>query len=295
MSLQPQSLDPLAAEPGDAQRLLVYLAQSEGRTERRIIDRWLAERGAGQAPAAHQAIFYERPRDAPTSAGLVNALSSNANLDDEAWLAPVRVIWLAPKRSGVHMPRWRDALLGRNPLDPGERAKARLAQSHPDRWQIIEGEPARLADLRQRWQVLAGGEASASSDGPRDFARFVARQAELALERAEYRARGARYKVPRVYKEDVAGSPGFRRGIAQLAGELGRAEDSVRSQALKYLDELRTAHDPFVLDLAAKAFHKMYASGYGEVDVDPGEQGWRWQILLRQHRFEDRAVEIGLV
>ncbi|MEO6718552.1 MAG: glycerol-3-phosphate 1-O-acyltransferase [Novosphingobium sp.] len=268
MSSRQLTVEPIVSEPADAPRQLVYLAASEGRAERKLIDRWLAEKGVGGALGSAQAIHYDKPRATPASAQLVDALCGNDNLSEIAWLAPVRVIWRAPKRTGHHIPRWRDALLMRNPRDPSERAKARLAMSDSDRWTIIEGEPARLGDLRLRWQVKANDEDIAA---PREFARFVARQAELALERAEYRVRGARYKVPRVYKEDVAGSPGFRRGIAGLATDLGRDEASVRAEALGCLDELRTAHDPFVLDLAAKAFHKMYSAGYGEVDVESAQ------------------------
>ena len=260
MSTQPLALEPLAEE---RPRQLVYLIGSQGRVERELLDRWLAEKADGGASVS-RVIHYERPRDEPISTPLVDALA-NTTIDDEAWLTPVRVIWRAPRRDGVHQARWRDALLMRNPGEPSERRKARLS-ARPHRWQVIEAEPARLSDLRERWQIRAGAEQQAE---PRDLARFVARQAELALERAEYRVRGARYKVPRVYKEDVAGAPSFRAGLAQLAGELGRSEASVRAEALTYLDELRTAHDPFVLDLAAKAFRWMYVRAYGECDVDP--------------------------
>lgn len=243
----------------------VYLAEADGKVERTLLEQWLAERGVGGSTRPMQVIHYEKPHDAPTSAHLIEVLSTNDNLDENALLAPVRVIWSLRTSPAANSPKWRELMLMRNPREPGEKAKARLS-ADPGAWKVVEAEPASLRDLRQRWQLQTEGE---NNGNPRAFAGFVARQAELALERAEYRARGARYKVPRVYKEDVAGSAGFRRGAARLAAELGRDEAGIRSEALTYLDELRTAHDPFVLDLAAKAFHWMYARGYGEVDVDP--------------------------
>ncbi|MEO6092598.1 MAG: glycerol-3-phosphate 1-O-acyltransferase [Novosphingobium sp.] len=250
--------------PEEPRKTRVYLAEADGKVERRLLEQWLAERGVGGSTRPMQVIHYQKPHDTPTSAQLVEILSANDNLDENALLAPVRVIWKVPARVRAKGPKWHELMLMRNPREPGEKAKARLA-SDPGAWQIVEAEPASLRDLRLRWQVQVDG---ADADA-RIFAAFVARQAELALERAEYRARGARYKVPRVYKEDVAASAGFRRGAARLASELGRDEASIRDEALTYLDELRTAHDPFVLDLAAKAFHWMYARGYGEVDVEP--------------------------
>lgn len=255
------------AELAPLPRKVVYLAATEGRTERKMVERWLAENQFESAESA-QIIYYERPRAAPVSDRLVEVLANGNTLDEDVWFAPVGVIWRASSRSGTRIPRWREALFMKDPRQPSERTKARLAEAQSGRWEIIEAEAARVGDMRLRWQARTDG---GNGDGTEAFARFVARQAELALERAEYRCRGARYKVPRVYKEDVAGSAKFRSGLARLAAELGRDETSVKTEALEYLDELRTAHDPFVLDLAAKAFHRMYAAGYGEVDVDPAQ------------------------
>lgn len=256
-----------AAKPEAATRQIVYLASSEGQAERALIDSWLADQTGSEAGGAAQVIHYDKPRDTPTSARLIDTLTGS-QIDDDTWLAPLRIIWRSPKRTGQYSPGWRDALMMRNPRDPNERTKARLAQSEPDRWHLVEAEPASLRDLKQRWQVQAD---RAGEIDQGEFAQFVARQAELALERAEYRVRGAHYKVPRIFREDVAGAPSFRRGISQLASTLDRSEASVREEALTCLDELRTAHDPFVLDLAAKAFHRMYAKGYGEADIDPDQ------------------------
>ena len=107
-----------------------------------------------------------------------------ASLDDDAVvLAPVRVAWLPPEAGGGRAAAWRDLISLNDPRDPSERVKRRLlAQKKTARWTIAEAAPATLAVLRARWKQRTGGAIDA------DFAGFVARQAELALERAEVRA-----------------------------------------------------------------------------------------------------------
>ena len=239
---------------------VLVLAAHEGRAERELLERWVAARGA---PAA--SIFYDRPRDTPVAPGLVAALGRNAALGDETLVAPVRVAWLPPQRKGRRTARWRDLVRLSDPRNPNERTKRRLLSAAPDRAVVVEAEPARLGDLRRRFAAQQGDEEINA------FPRFVARQAELALDRAEYRIQGARYKVPRVAREDIVAAPSFRRGVTRLASELNRDEAGVRAEAETYLHELRTAHDPFVLDLVARLFRWMYRRSYGEVDVVPAE------------------------
>ena len=71
----------------------------------------------------------------------------------------------------------------------------------------------------------------------------------LALERAEYRLIGRRYKLPKLVSEQIAASRRFRDGVAEVAQKLKRSEDSVAKEAVGYLHELRTAHSPFAIDV----------------------------------------------
>ena len=244
MSSQPLTVDSSPAIAREPEEPTLYLAAIEGKVERGLIDDWLAAHAPSGVAGPLKVIAYDKPCDAPVSEGLVESLVKLGDIDEETRFAPLRVMWRAGSSQELRAPSVRDLLFGRNPRDPKESTKERLATS-TDRWQVVAAEPARLADLRSRWLVRA--DENAAND-PLEFARFVARQAELSLERAEYRARGARYKLPRVFKEDVAGSSSFVQGLQRLAGELGRDLASVRREALECLDELRTAHDPFVLD-----------------------------------------------
>jgi glycerol-3-phosphate O-acyltransferase len=97
------------------------------------------------------------------------------------------------------------------------------------------------------------------------LAEFIARQAALALERAERRLRGARYKVARFVHDDILRRPAVRGGLARLARELGRSEASVLKQAARYLAEIAATHSPFVIDLAASLIRALYSQGYRDL------------------------------
>ena len=92
----------------------------------------------------------------------------------------------------------------------------------------------RVSELRARWRRAGGADVGETTG----LAEFVARQAALALERAERRLRGARYKVPRFVHEDILARPAFRGGIARLARELGTpaGERAARGGALPARD-----------------------------------------------------------
>src|SRR4029077_4548495 len=120
------------------------------------------------------------------------------------------------------------------PRDPGPLRQRWVLSRHPERCRIVVGEPAPASELRRRWQS-AGGVDAAQTTG---LAEFVAQQATLALERAERRLRGARYKVRRFVHEEIVSRPAFRGGIARLARELGRPEADVQKEATRDLREI---------------------------------------------------------
>ena len=81
-------------------------------------------------------------------------------------------------------------------------------------------EPATVGELRARWVEATGGDAADGDDG---LAAYVARRATLALDRAEYRLLGPRYKTPSLVKEEILASRRFRAGLAELRQGEGAA------------------------------------------------------------------------
>ncbi|MCA1661642.1 MAG: glycerol-3-phosphate 1-O-acyltransferase [Novosphingobium sp.] len=233
----------------------IVLAAVRGRTERNLVERWFAGRG-GEAR-----LFLFGRQEGPASSDVARLVASLDN--DDVVLAPVRVAWLTGK-DPARGARLRDLLTFGDPRFPFERTKRRLVRrGAAGRWAIVEAQSASLAELRGRWKQRTGGGFEA------DFSGFVARQAELALERAEVAVRGRRYKAPRIEPGDVMASPGFRKGLAGLAAELGRPADELRAEAAGYLHELRTERSPFVLDRLMRFFRWAYRRAYSEIDIVP--------------------------
>jgi len=246
-----------------AARYVVFLLDASSSLEHKLLRAWI-ERHRPETSVEIECIEIPptRRRRNVSLATLEATLASG----DDVLLAPLRVAWLPRKRNGVRAARLSDLLGLGDPRDPSALRQHLLLRREPDRCRIVAGEPATANELRARWHGK-GGAASAETSG---LAEFVARQAALALERAERRLRGDRYKVPRLVHEDILGRPAFRGGIAHLARELDRSEKRVTADASRYLREIAAAHSPFVIDLVAQGIHKMYTRGYGErLHYDP--------------------------
>jgi glycerol-3-phosphate O-acyltransferase len=245
-----------AGFPRPEGRRVIFLLETTSPLERRLVEAWIERnRPADLERARVESIpipATRRRRRDPLDPRLEPALAAG----DDPLLAPLRVAWLPPS-DGV---RLRDLLLFGDPRDPG-RARQRLVHlRRPERCRIVAGEPAPLSELRARWRELGGADAAETLG----LAEFVARQAVLALERAERRLRGARYKVPRLVREDILARPAFRGGIAQLARQTGRSEASAAREAAGYLREIAASHSPFAIDLMARLIRRFYTQGYAQ-------------------------------
>jgi glycerol-3-phosphate O-acyltransferase len=264
-----------AAWPEASGRPVLFLLDAASGLEERLLRRWIDE----QRPAAQNdddavRIPASRRRRA-TSGGrrLESLLASGA----DPLLAPLRVVWRARVRDGRRQVRLADALRLGDPRDPNRLREHWILRTQPDRCQIVAGEPAPASELRERWRAACGADAGETLG----FADFVVRQAQLALERAERRVRGARYKVPRFVHEDILSRPAFRGGLARLARSEERDERRVRRDAERYLREIAASHSPFVIDLVMQLWRSM-SRGYGEPRYDRKEiDGIR--TLSQQH------------
>ena len=269
----------LFREPGwpevEARRPLFLLDASSG-LERRLLEGWIQRQRPDSAEFDAVSIPpIRRRRRGASLAPLEEALAAGG----DPLLAPLRICWRAPEREGVRRVRFSDLLTG-DPRDPGLLRQWWILHRHPDRCRLVAGEPAPASELRERWRDAAGTGFRETTG----LAGFVARQAALALERAERRVRGARYKVPRLVSEDILGRADFRGGIARLARQLGDGDAAGRSrEAARYLREIAATHSPFVIDLAARLIRLMYTLGYEEeLRYDRAELE-RIKALSQQH------------
>ncbi len=240
-------------------RRVVFLLDASSELEARLLEAWIErhrppELGPGGCEAVRIPPTHRRRR--VSLARLEATLASG----DDALLAPLRVAWLPKERGGQRAAVLADLLYVGDPRDPGALRQRAVLRRAPDRCRIVAGEPAPVSELRQRWRLDAGADLAQTTG----LAEFVARQAALALERAERRLRGARYKVPRLVHDDILSRPAFRGGLAKLARELGRDPAQVAREASRDLREIAATHSPFVIDLVAHGIRLLYTRGYAE-------------------------------
>jgi glycerol-3-phosphate O-acyltransferase len=189
------------------------------------------------------------------------------------------VVWRTEAREGQRGARLSDLLKLGDPRDPDPIRARWVLRNAPERCRIVAGEPAPASELRERWRRAVGTNIGDTVG----LAEFVARQAVLALERAERRLRGNRYKVARFVHEDILTRPAFRGGVTRLARQLGRKESSVSREASRYLREIAASQSPFVIDLVVQLWHQMYSRGYGDVLQYDRDELERLSALAQQH------------
>jgi glycerol-3-phosphate O-acyltransferase len=260
----------VSADPGLAELLAdrartVLLTQAATATEARLIsERIAASGGAGRPPVSLGA-----PGDPPPAALLDQALLDEA---DDLRLVPVRVAWLPAEHDGGRAARLNDMLPGHDPYHPAERQQQRILARQPGRAAVLVGEPATVGSLRQQWAQATGGE------DPAGFAGYVARRATLALDRAEYRLLGPRYKTPSLVKEEILSSRRFRDGLRKL----GREEPAL-AEADKILDELAAGWSRRLIDVMPTIGRLIFQRGFDpQIDYDES-QVERLRAAMERH------------
>ncbi len=239
-------------------RRVVFLLDACSSIERRLLDEWIEKnRPEGIPPGDCEVLAIPASRGRRRSERIDPRLEASLADGDDPLLAPLRVAWFPEEKGGVREARLSDLLTFGDPRDPGVVRQAWVKRRNPDRYRIVVAEPAPASELRARCK-------QAGADTTLSLCEFVARQGALALERAERRLRGARYKVPRFVHEEILARPAFRGGIARLAREVGKSPAAVAKDASRYLGEIAATHSPYVIDLAANLIRFMYQRGYGE-------------------------------
>ena len=263
MSEQPDLASLLASRPEGA----VLLVQASTPTELRLIRERIAAAGGAEHPLVSLGPPGSPAAELPAEIG---------DRDDDTALVPVRVAWLPEEHSGRRAARLADMMPGRDPYRPGERQQQRIRTRQPGRARILVGEPATIGALRQLWAEATGG------DDPDDFAAYVARRATLALDRAEYRLRGPRYKTPSLVKEEILASRRFRAGLRGV--RRGEDEDPPSlEEAGEILDELAAGWSRRLIDVLPTVGRLIFQRGFDpQIDYDQAEVE-RLRAALQRH------------
>ncbi len=256
---------------------VIFLVDASSRLEARLLREWIERQTPEGGPVIETMAL---PASRKLRHGQLDpALEAALATGDDPLMAPLRVAWLARERKGERSARLSDLLKLGDPRDPNLIRAYWVRLRNPSRCRIVAGEPAPASELRARWQQVATSDAGHTVG----LADFVALQAALALDRAERRLRGARYKVPRFVRESILQRPAFRGELSQVARELGRSEESVRAEANKCLREIAASHSTFVIDIVVQIWRLLYSRAYGDtLHHDPAEIE-RVRRLSQQH------------
>jgi glycerol-3-phosphate O-acyltransferase len=245
----------------------LVLASVSSPAEREMLDRWLSEQRQ-RHPDAHIEVL-QLPADDPPPAVLAR-LVELLEADDDRSVVPVRVFWVPgglPTRSKVV-----SLISGRDTYRPPELLQRGILRKDPSRARVVDGEPAKVSELRQQWSDTTVAE------NPRDFARFVIRRATLAIERVELRLLGPEYKSPRLVKPEMLASSRFRAGLEDIPG-------ATLEDAGKMLDELATGWSRFSVDLIPTLGRAIFSRGF-----DPNVDYDRAEIEVMRGALEDHPA-----
>jgi len=263
----------------------VLLTQAATPTEARLIRERIAASGGTDRPP----VSLGSAGSAGSAGDGAGRIPASVLAGDDTRLVPVRVAWLPEERGGGRAARLHDVLPGHDPYQPSERQQRRILARQPGRAAVLVGEPATVGSLRRRWEETTGGD---------DFPGYVARRATLALDRAEYRLRGPRYKTPSLVRDEILSSRRFRDGLRTVspgpseAGASVTPGDSVApggsgvpslEEAGEILDELAAGWSRRLIDIMPTVGRLVFQRGFDpQIDYDPA-QVERLRAAMERH------------
>jgi len=255
---------------------VLFIIDAAHEVEENLLMEWLANTKAqvGYPGSVNHCVIpiARDPEKIPTQ-----SLELALPLNGSTLVVPVRVVWKTSLDKINDKPRFRDLLRG-NPRRPSLGKAHRILSDDPSRAVCIMAKPATLDDLSSRykqrrdlWEVDA------------NLANYITEQASLALEVAERRLRGSRYKVPRQVSKEVRASDRYKQGLLKIAEETGETEEALRTRALPYFKELVATPHNFWQDVAG-AFNRWVISlGYENKVVIDEEKLKRFRSIVREH------------
>ena len=247
---------------------IVFLLEESGDAERKVLEGWIERhRPPDTAPGSVQVATLpqtRRRRRRRRSDGRIDAF---VGAEGDALLVPLRVAWLPGSvRDGKRTVGLRDMLVFGDPRDPNPVRQHILYRFHPERLRIVVGEEALSSELREAWDTDPRGQSAGASLG-----EFTATRAWLALERAERKLRGSRYKVPKFPIETLIERPSFVRGLATLSKDAGVSYTQMTGRTRRYVKEIAAYHSPYVIDVVTGGFHWLISKAYVDIDYDDEE------------------------
>jgi len=239
---------------------LLFIADARNGLEKRLLRKCLSQlEPIVSSAATRNSIFLpiSKNEHSPELGGLIALLEAQS----ETLLVPIRVAWLMPGGDGgTNKPLALRHLLFGDPRHPGNLLGRWILFRDPSRAECIAGEPGTINDLKNRFAAQQGEMDGAT---PEEFAAFVARQAGLALEIAEWKLIGRRYKAPRFVAESLASSAKFKSALADLSRQSGRSLEELQTEAVAYMKELIAVPSSLFIDIRARFDSWVMGLSYG--------------------------------
>ncbi|MGI9124410.1 MAG: glycerol-3-phosphate 1-O-acyltransferase, partial [Mycobacterium sp.] len=222
----------------------LVLASVSSKAEFALLNDWL--RAQRKANPDTRVDVVKLPHTDPSSQ-VVDEVAEKLNAGNDRTVVPVRVFWVPgglPTRVKLA-----GLISGRDHYRPPEILQRAILKKDPSRARIVAGEPATVSELRKQWQENTVG------NSPRDFAKFVLRRANLAIERIELRLLGPEYKSPRLVTDEIMTSSRFVDGLEAIPG-------ATPEKAEAMLNELATGWSRFSVDLIPNLGRAIFSRGF---------------------------------
>ncbi len=196
---------------------------------------------------------------------------------DDTLFVPLRVVWKSSVDAKTGSPRLRDLFWG-NPRRPNAARARRTLRSHPERVESIAAEPATLGAMRLRYEQRRGENPSREQ-----LAGYIATQAGLALDVAERKLRGSRYKVPRQVAMHLQARPAFKAAVAQISADTGTPVADLERESDEIMKELISIPQTFWIDVMGRFNRFLINLGYETDMVIDRESLDRVRQITREH------------
>jgi glycerol-3-phosphate O-acyltransferase len=232
----------------------LVLASVSSKAESDLLNHWLVAQRRAHPDTSVEVLRI--PHRDPTP-HLVDELAKKLSATELRMVVPVRVFWVPaglPTRAKIA-----GLISGRETYRPPELLQRAILKKDPSRARIVAGDPAKVSELRSQWDADVVG------DSQQDFARFVLRRANLAIERIELRLLGPEYKSPRLLTDEIMASTRFINGMKGIPG-------ATSDKAEQMLNELATGWSRFSVDLIPNLGRAVFSRGFDpRIDYDAGQ------------------------
>jgi glycerol-3-phosphate O-acyltransferase len=259
-------------------RPAVYILDAANSVEEKLLRDWLQQQAPHQHSEKGTHLLRWNLEEEPKSSQLT-ALEALLGSGDDAVITPLRVVWLPSPDFIGSGPRLHHLLLG-NPRRPGALTARYILRRFPERVCCIAGEPETIHNLAEQYKYRLQSNPKQTPDA---FAGFVARQGGLALDIAERRLQGGRYKVPRFIMASLSESPAYKAALEKIAERDQTSLNETWKKSRIYMKEMISLPSRFYLDVFSRFNNFLLKLGYErDLVVDPAaiEQ---LRTVVRQH------------